>query len=441
MIKAERINQKIIATALLFLIAFALRLWYVESTEFIDPIRADAQKYFTVALNLYFNGVYSWHTGVSPVPTASVMPGYPFFILANFYFFPSLNSAFNFILSMQALLGAVTVCLCFAMALRLLPFFWALAFGMIMALLPHHVVFSGYILTETLFTFLFVFSIYSLVRACEAGRLVWWLLAALLAGLAVLTRPAALLFIPVVLFVLVFFRFATLRQAALALLVLVLTLLPWQLWSSKEQKKFPESTSFAAASLAFGSYPDFIYKTPEMRGYPYREDAEYDYMSQSAGKALAVIARRAADAPWRYLHWYVLGKPAAYWSWSMMESVGGPYIYEVGHNFWQDTAAGRVGLALSRAIHPLLVVAGILTILVALLLAALRKKTMVSRENLPVFLLASLTVIYFTGVHVVLAAWPRYAVPFWPFIYLLGMVGLHQGLHFLLALRAKEKAK
>lgn len=435
----QLLTKKNIAIVLLFIIALAVRFWYIHDTNFIDPIKADAQKYFILALNLYYNGTYSWHAGASPSPTASVAPGYPFFVLANFFVFPSLKGIFYFVLSVQAFLGALTVCLVFSISTRILPYAWSIFFGAVMVFLPHHIVFSGYLLTETLFTFLFAFCVYAMVRACETEKVVWWLLVGILSGAAALTRPAALLFLPVMLGVLIFFRVVMLRHAALALMMLVLTVLPWHLWSSKTLAKYPQSTNYAAAALAFGSYPDFIYKSPERVGYPYTEDDEYDYMSLSISNGVGVIARRAAEEPWRYLRWYVVGKPITYWSWDMKEDLGGPYIYRVGHNFWQDTSAGRAGLALSRAIHPLLVIAGMLAILGALLVH--RTNIEIRHANKPVFLMASGTVVYFTGIHVVLAAWPRYAVPFWPYTYLLGMVGIYQCFNFLEILRARSSDK
>jgi hypothetical protein len=57
------LTQKSLLTALtivlLFTGSFFLRWGYINNTEFIQPVRADARNYLMLALNLAQNGIYS----------------------------------------------------------------------------------------------------------------------------------------------------------------------------------------------------------------------------------------------------------------------------------------------------------------------------------------------------------------------------------------------
>lgn len=424
-------RKKLYAGLLVFVLALFMRLHYVQTTQFIQPIRADAANYLTLALNLYTKGVYSLQDAAVPEPTAMVTPGYPLLLMAALPFVSEPATLLKLVFTVQALLGAIGVWLMFLMAQRLLPLSGAVLAGVLLACLPHHVVFTGYMLTESVFIFFFTAMVYASLRAIEDKKIAWWIAAGLIACIASLVRPAALLFVPFLAVFLLWWRLASLRQVAALLLAFVVLWTPWQIWSSKTRAEHPGGTDLAAASFAFGSYPDFIFKTPELRGYPYREDPEYPKMITGMSAALPVIWARAEAEPGRYLAWYSYGKPLTYWSWNMLESVGGPYIYEVGDNFWQRSAAGRFGLSLYFGLHPVLIIGGILVMAVLAGFGLWRQSPFLPEKARPLVLMTSLMFVYFTAVHMVLAPWPRYAVPFWGFVYLLAMAGAYVALlHF-----------
>jgi len=418
-------------------VAFILRLVYVETTEFIDPIRADAEKYFLLAINLARDGIYSMDVAPPFSPTTTITPGFPLFLAPIIALSDSLESSFRTILIIQSLLGALSVLLLYLLSRLVMPFLWAAAFGFILGLIPHHIVFTGYVLTETWFAFLFISSIYSLIRYLNSGTKYWLVLAGLLCGVAALTRPAALLLMPFIAASLVFVKTLTLSKAFLLFVATSLPWVPWHLWTQQIVDNSQEKHSQIAAVLAFGSYPDFIFKTEAMRGYPYREDPEYAAMSASASKAIDKILERIKSEPRRYLHWYCIGKPISYWSWNMLESVGGPFIYPVGNNIWTNSTLGQITLTLYHILHRLLLLAGFPVVFWLIYSVIQRKKHGPFNHNL--MLVAALTIFYFTIIHVILAAWPRYSVPFWPFFYLLGMCGLHELTTFLQHYRAKSK--
>lgn len=99
----------------------------------------------------------------------------------------------------QIALGVVTVHLAHRIALRLFPRVWALAAGVLAALLWISVHYETELLLEPFFTFLSTLLLFLMIRQegrPGAGQLVVW---GILSGLAVITRPNILLFLPVVL--------------------------------------------------------------------------------------------------------------------------------------------------------------------------------------------------------------------------------------------------
>ena len=58
--------REVIVMALLFLIAFSIRVRFQEETIIVHPIRYDAQAYFIGACNIHRFGVFSTELPTSP---------------------------------------------------------------------------------------------------------------------------------------------------------------------------------------------------------------------------------------------------------------------------------------------------------------------------------------------------------------------------------------
>ena len=254
-------------------------------------------------------------------------------------------------------------------------------------------------------------------------------MAALTTGLATLTRPVALLLFPALLTVSLYAGWFPPRRAAAAMICFIAVMAPWQTWSSQAAKQLPKKQDYLAGVIAFGSYPDFIHRTEAYKGYPYREDEEYGYMSQSPGNAFSVIAKRASAEPGKYLYWYLIGKTVCFWSWNMMESVGGPFIYAVGANLWTDTPVGRASLTLAHALH--IGMSLCCFVLVMVIVVRIANRSCGKQTWTPAVALCLTVVLYFSAMHVVLAGWPRYSVPAWPCLYLLAVFAITQGMRVL----------
>ena len=157
---------RLLASTVVFAIAFALRLGAINGTVINTPIRADGLDYYRYAVNLKTYGTYSRaHTFESaPEPDALRPPGYPVFLLP---FVEEPPTAFMLwqIGFAHALLDAFSVLLAISVFRRFLPETAAVGAGILTALSPHLISASTYLLTETLFTFLLMLSRSSISRA------------------------------------------------------------------------------------------------------------------------------------------------------------------------------------------------------------------------------------------------------------------------------------
>lgn len=157
------INLKILLVAFIIAIfAFIFRVSYNETTIVDSPIRADAASYVVYAFNLSEHGVFSKdRNSNNPEPDAFWAPGYPLFLAAIIKtvgtdfdkFYPS-------VLYIQAFLGALTVGLVVILGSLFLPLWGASIAGILTTFSPHLVSMGGYVLTETLFSFFLMLSIF-----------------------------------------------------------------------------------------------------------------------------------------------------------------------------------------------------------------------------------------------------------------------------------------
>jgi 4-amino-4-deoxy-L-arabinose transferase-like glycosyltransferase len=406
----------------LFLFALLIRALYVITAIVDTPIRADAAKYVQIAFNLLEHGVYSWQVGQPPVADALISPGYPLVLLAHVALANTIDGFIAQVVWCQALIGALSVVLGYQIATRILPPGWAAMCGLVLALWPNHIVMGGYLLTETWFLFWTLLGILCLLRGLDTGSRYTWMFAGLFIGIAALTRPAILLWLPMLAAVLFVVRQDLRPALLLAILGIGLAWTPWQVYSMAVKRDTTGDVSLAAAALAFGGYPDFIHHSPEWQGYPYREDPEYDAMSRSVTHTVDVLWQRATADPGRYARWYLYGKAVTFWSWEMLESRDGPFIYPVSRSIYHISTAGRVFLEGFRLLHPWLILSAFGLVLFVLVRAWRQRQW---TQDLPLLICGSL-MLYFTAIHIVLAPLPRYSVPMWGIAYTLALVAFYR---------------
>jgi 4-amino-4-deoxy-L-arabinose transferase-like glycosyltransferase len=417
---------------IIVLIGADLRLQSVIHTRIVEPvIRADARDYMLYAYNLKNFGVYSRSdvgliprgegAGAShPAPDAVRTPGYPLF-LSLFVGHEVTGQTVDVILLAQAVLGILTILLVFDLCRRFLPAPLALIAALLTALSPHLVTATVYLLTETLFCFLMVLSIWLFAWAVERTRIIGFLLSGIVLGMAALTRPAVQYFIVPLALLLVFWRPARFRLVGVLVLGCALAFLPWTARNLYTLGKTGDDT-LKINFLHHGMYPNFRYNDdPKTFGYPYRYDPDSPRIAQSVGTAMNEIKHRFQTEPAKYLKWYLAGKPIMLWSWNLNESIGGPFVYAVSRTPYSFLPHFRWSYVLMYWLHWILVAFGALGCIVVWLP---RNRLGLNEPALVIARAITLLLLFYVVVHMIGAPFPRYSVPMRPFLYAIAMLPL-----------------
>ncbi|OHX37782.1 hypothetical protein BJL95_08255 [Methylomonas sp. LWB] len=399
--------------AFVFVCGLLPRLSYVYSMEIDYPFRADAGKYLQLAINLVENHGYSLAESAPFTPSTLISPGYPAFLAVILDATGDIQHFYNTVLLSQALLSSLTVVGAFYLALRIGGLQAAVPAGLLVALSPQLIIGAGYILTETLSSFLITFCLALLLAGFSRGRPTLFVACGVVLALAAYVRPAVLL-LPGTLLPLAWWTRNHLKNCLIMAVTAAVIWSPWQIWQSKHRQA--GEVSLAAAALTLGGYPDLIFKSPEFKAYPYREDPQYAAMSQSLGEAYRVIRERAAAEPWKFLNWYVFGKPMMYWQAEEVAGPGGPYVYNINSSVFTRQAIPAASLNGMMALHPFIIALTAAACLWTLIDLCRRRS---SPATQPAWLLCAALVVYFTAVHTVLAPLPRYAFPIYPIAYAL----------------------
>jgi len=413
---------------LILLTSFAVRFIYVGTVIVDNPIRADAEKYMSIATNLVTHGIYSHVKSDNPVPNGFITPGYPSLLALIKIVTNNPYSEYKTILYLQATLSALSAFLFFRIALRLFPLWGAALSGLIISFSPHQIVFSGYVLTETLFTFLLCSGMYLLLSSLRNPSIQRFIGIGIIIGLAALVRPAVIL-LPLFL-CLIMWHFQSGKRIGTAITAMLIGVclmwIPWATWQSTYGSK-TKGTSLAAASFAYGSYPNLLYDDAKTnytdkrmrQAVSYKEDPAYREMSASLSAGLRITAQRAMEEPWTYLKWYLLGKPVMFWSWdNPMSLQGGPFVYPVLHSVYHKTFWAKASFSALRFLHPFLTILAIIGAIIVIKNIFFRKET--TPDNYSLLFLFSVP-IYYTIVHIFLLPIPRYAVPIHGFVYIGGI--------------------
>lgn len=152
-------------------------------------LTSDSRDYEDTALALLKTGRFAASPDRPSEPQIRRTPGYPVFIVLVYAIFGQSRVA---LLDIQALLSVLILPFVFMLARKRWGRMGAWAATLILALDPISFLYSGKILSETLFTVLLVAALFAAVKAGDHHRAIEWAFAAGLAlSLATLVRPIA----------------------------------------------------------------------------------------------------------------------------------------------------------------------------------------------------------------------------------------------------------
>ncbi|MCA9324580.1 glycosyltransferase family 39 protein [Candidatus Saccharibacteria bacterium] len=410
------------AAALLILLALYLRLHAVLHTEVIAPVRADAADYYAYAYNLRYAGVYSaakpWDQKyeIGALEADAVRsPGYPLFVAPFVSGMPDRTTLTNIVV-VQALISTLSVLIAYLLYRRFLAPPWALTAGLLTCLSPHLISMNVYILTESLFTFLLLLTLWLFTLYQSQERITYVFLAGLMLGAATLTRPSLQYFIAPMLIMIYLYLPAGHRSKAMITLSMGLLVLigPWHIRNVMSTGEVSDSR-LMVNFLHHGMYPDFQYRGQvESTGFPYRYDPDAAEISKDIPSVLSAIEQEFARQPARQLHWYLIGKPETFWSWDIVQGMGDVFVYEVQSSPYFGAPLFQGTHWLMKAIHYPIVVLGMLA---AVLVWLPRWGVSIDGGVLFAARSVSLLLLYYTAMHMVGAPFPRYSVPLQPFLF------------------------
>lgn len=263
----KNISRHIIVVALLVI---AVSLAY--SFYYHDRPRVDAEAYNRIARNLAEGYGYVEHRENAAHPEQDdaivrVGPGYEFFLAAIYKTF---GIHIWIVWIFHALLRGASVILVFLIAKKLFPDSdkVPLAAAFLFGFSPDLIVVNGLLLTETLFLFLLIASLYTTFLAVSESRarLRTVFLAGLFWALCILTRPVALLPLLLTCGLLVWRRQRMGLCAFLAGSLLFIT--PWSVFMSLRYDAFVLTTTAGGLDIWVGNNPHAtggFSKTPEIQ--------------------------------------------------------------------------------------------------------------------------------------------------------------------------------
>lgn len=414
--KGRDLRFALLAVAV-FVLAWALRSWFVLATDVEAPIRGDIREYVAYAWNLVHHGVFSMAapSPAPPSPDAYRGPGYPAFLAAALWVAPQNDAWYPVLLHTQALLGSAT-CLMVVLTARLwLSGPYAIAAGLLLAVWPHHVVATGALLSEVLLGFLLVLATWLTCRFVASGRSspASTMGAGLAFMAASLVNPIAF---PLALIATAWVWLRTRRrQVVWIVLVPMLAMGAWQVRNAASVPDGAASRNRVLINFVQGSWPLYHAASNDRAraaGAALVMEAiaaEEAQIERDPAGGLAAMGERMRAHPLAYARWYLLEKPVLLWDWEIRIGAGDVYYHRVVDSPLETDAVLQAVKQVLKHANPWLS-ASLLAFVAAVLVAAWRKRDTQARAAEFV----ALALVYVTAVHVVLQAEPRYAIPYRP---------------------------
>ena len=392
------------------------------------PIHADSRQYVKYGYNLAEHKTFSIEfPSPNPIPDSFRSPGYPLVIAISM----GLTNGTQFIpvvLYSQVMLGSTIVLLTYLLATRCLPGWGALIAAGLVAISPHLVAMSGYILSETLFSFFLLSAILCYIVALERNRYVYFGIAGVFFGCAFLTNETVLI-LPLFVTLMTFACYqksidSAVSQNLISKLVLFLTVFlvfPFS-WNLRNiiviPSDAPRAADRAIQTLSHGAYPGFIHKDPAYKYYPYLEDSRQPQFGESLKNFSDIFIERFREDPLRYIRWYFFQKPYYFWSWDILQGQGDIYVYPLKTSLYQKVPLIDLTRLTMKTLHIwlLLLSAACFFVLVAIQAGNAQDRIFVQTP-----LLLLVTCLYYTLLYSIFAPWPRYSVPLRPQLYICAM--------------------
>lgn len=232
------------ASIILIAISLLLRL-LVLCTYFFNhpdmifvPDAPDNWQYHFLGKNLAEYHTFSSDSALPHKPDCSRTPIYPLLIGILYAFFGESPKSVIFV---QALLGSLTVLIFYRLCQLFLSVRMSFFAALLFAFEPFAILFTGFYMTETLFTFLLCAGIYFFFKYYSNNLIIYCLASAFILGFAALCRPILQFYFVMIISLMIFCavgsRSETKRRLVHAFLFIFVGLLILGSWSFRNQQK------------------------------------------------------------------------------------------------------------------------------------------------------------------------------------------------------------
>jgi len=229
---AVRLSHPYSIALFIFLLALTVRVYFLPFSllrdQPFDPTNVAFDGYYWIANNILAGNGFSGSVQAPYVPDDIRMPLYPLLIAGILKIFGSTKALFV----LQALIGSATAVLAWIVAKEFLSTRWSAAVGFAMALEPLGAYLTSTMLSETVFTAVFVLAIYFFLQYLKDKRLAILTLTIALLGVATLIRPTTQ-YVPIIMLAILFwnssFLFNTrlVKEVCIVLGLFIVILSPW----------------------------------------------------------------------------------------------------------------------------------------------------------------------------------------------------------------------
>jgi len=432
---------------LLGVFSLGFRCYYLTHAQVLQPFydqlhtRADGVEYYAYARNLVHHGVFSKAPeGRSPLVGDSYRdPGYPLFLAGWLEIFPQWDSWYPAVLLSQGLLGALSVVLALCIGRRWMPMRWLAGAGLLMAIWPHSVSMNSFILSETLFGFLCLLSLFLLTYALHRRSVAWVTVSGLGFALGALTNAVLLPFAPLLGLYFAYRRYISARMLAGLLAGAMILPAAWMVRNALLPPSYGDSSAGRALdTLVIGSWPDYyqtynasLKNNPAAVATMTRVVQEITLINYDPRAGATEIAQRMGNHPLEYARWY-LRKPALLWGWNIRVGVGDIYVYPTSNSPFKDNVVYRTIIALCHALNPLLFI---------LMIAGWIIVLWPQQRPIDSLVASTLMLVFVTAIYTALQSEPRYSIACRPLELMLATFAFYRGSLWLAHKKTSNRSK
>jgi hypothetical protein len=137
---------------------------------------------------------------------------------------------------------------------------------------------------------------------------------------------------------------------------------------------------------------------------------------------LEEIKTRFRADPLKHLEWFLLKKPALFWSWNTVQGHGDVFVYYVSNTPFSEKKTFQWTHRLMQLIHGPLV---FMSLLGSLLVWIVPQSARINGNITFIVRFVGALLLYYTILHMIGVPFPRYSVPLRPFQYGMAMFFLY----------------